>query len=439
MPDGETFDHSLVLPDRSTVKAWVVCVTASLFFFFEFVQMMMFNAINPSLMREFHITATSVGMISSAYFLANIIFMFPAGILLDRFSTRKIIIVAMFLCVGGTLVFSLSTNIYMAAFARFLTGVGGSFPFLCCLRLCSRWFPARRWALVTGVVVTVAFLGGAFGQAPMTILVEHFGWRDALRVDAFLGVLFIGLIYLNVQDCPENFRGIIFEKAKSVKFLPAIKTTLKNIQNWFYGLYTSMLNLSVMVLGAIYGSLYLVQVHGLSATDASFVTSMIFFGTMVGSPLIGYISDKMGLRKAPMILFAVLSIGLLIAIMYLPNLSIKELMVLFFLLGFLTSSQVISYPAISESNKHELSGSALGWASVLIMGAPALFQPLFGWMLDLGWNGKMINHVPQYSLTDFRTAFWVLPITGIVGLVMVLLAKETYARSTVKRQSNKAA
>jgi len=120
----------------------------------------------------------------------------------------------------------------------------------------------------------------------------------------------------------------------------------------------------------------------------------------------------------------------------LPHLSIHSLLWLFFLLGFLTSSQVISYPAIAESNEHDIAGSALGWASVLIMGAPALFQPFFGWLLDLHWSGAMVNHVPQYTLSDFRLAFWMLPITGLVALVMGLLAKETFARSMVKRQSN---
>jgi MFS family permease len=436
MQDNENLNPASTLPSRSTLKAWVVCLTASLFFFYEFVQMMMFNAINPSLMRAFHITAMHVGMISSSYFLANIIFMFPAGIMLDRFSTRKIILVAMVLCVAGTLLFSVSGDIYTASFARFLTGVGGSFPFLCCLRLCSRWFPARRWALVTGVVVTVAFAGGAAGQTPMTVLVQHFGWRDALRIDAFLGVFFIGLIYFKVEDCPKAFRAAVFAKAKAIKLWPTIKAAVANMQTWFYGLYTSMLNLSVMVLGAIYGSLYLVQVRHLSVTDASFVTSMIFFGTMLGSPLLGWLSDKIALRKAPMLFFAVLSVILLLLIMYLPHLSIHSLLWLFFLLGFLTSSQVISYPAIAESNEHDIAGSALGWASVLIMGAPALFQPFFGWLLDLHWSGAMVNHVPQYTLSDFRLAFWMLPITGLVALVMGLLAKETFARSMVKRQSN---
>ncbi len=435
-PAGVATMSTSFIPTRSTFKAWVVCLSASLFFFYEFVQMMMFNSITPNLMESFGVTATAVGKISAAYFVANIIFMFPAGILLDRFSTRRIIITAMLLCILGTVLFSFSTSIYFAMFCRFLTGIGGSFPFLCCLRLSSRWFPARRWALISGVMITVAFLGGAAGQAPMTFLTAHFGWRHALQLDALLGVLFTLLIMLNVFDYPANVRPTVQNK-KPIRVREAVLSAVKNPQNWFYGLYTSMLNLPVMLLGAIWGGLYLVQVFHLTKADASLVTSMIFFGTIVGSPLMGFVSDKIGRRKLPMLLGALFSLLIMLLIMYSVHWSFGALLVLFFLLGLITSSQVISYPAISESNPHDLSGSALGLASVLIMGAPAIFQPLFGWLMDWRWGGLIDKGVPQYSLTNFHHGLLILPIACVVGVVMVLLARETYCQVQQHLQRSK--
>ena len=428
MKTGEIADQAMnVMPAKTTMTSWIVCLTASLFFFYEFVQMMMFNAINPNLMQAFHITATDVGKISSVYFYANILFMFPAGILLDRFSTRKIILTAMILCVLGTVCFSLSTNIHMAMLCRFVTGIGGSFPFLCCLRLSSRWFPAKRWALVSGVMVTVAFLGGASGQAPMTYLVSFVGWRHALQMDALLGVLFTTLIFFYVYDYPAHYKEIA-STLKKVDVRAAIINALLNKQNWLYGLYTSMLNLPVMLLGAIWGGLYLVQVFGLSKEAASYVTMMIFFGTIVGSPILGWLSDRLTLRKLPMMICGFLSLFIVLFIMSSTYLSMTSLLILFFLLGFITSAQIISYPAISESNPHEMSGSALGLASVLIMGAPALFQPFFGWLMDLHWDHKMVDNIPFYSRADFHHAMMILPVAFIIGIITVMLARETHCR-----------
>ena len=73
-----------------TKLAWVVTLTASLFFFYEFIQMNLFNAINEQLREAFHLDAVQLGQLFSMYFYANFLCLFPAGNLLDRYSTTKI-------------------------------------------------------------------------------------------------------------------------------------------------------------------------------------------------------------------------------------------------------------------------------------------------------------------------------------------------------------
>ena len=47
---------------------WIVCFSAALFFFYEFIQMNMFNAISADLMRAFSLHATELGKLSAYYF-----------------------------------------------------------------------------------------------------------------------------------------------------------------------------------------------------------------------------------------------------------------------------------------------------------------------------------------------------------------------------------
>lgn len=420
-----------VLKKDYTMQAWLVCLVAPLFCFYEFIQLMMFNAIDPYLMRDFHVNATGLGGISAAYLFANLLFMFPAGIILDRFSTRKLIISAMTICICGTFLFSLSTSVHMAMLGRFLTGIGGAFPLLSCLRLASRWFPAKRLALVTGVMVTIMMLGGVCGQTPMTFLVELMGWRNALRIDALLGVVFIGLMYTVIQDFPPH--GVLVQDGKKAvsswaDVSKTIISVLKNRPTWLFGIYTCLLNLPIMLLGAVWGSLFLTQTHHFTALQSSYVTSMIFFGTIVGSPIVGFVSDALKKRKLPMIVFGVLSLGVVLTIMYLPHASLTEMIILFFLLGLMTSAQVITYPAIAESNPSQQAGAALGLASVLIVGSIAFFQPLFGWLMDFKWKGQIIDGVAQYSVNDYHAGFLIFPIAFVVGVVAVCCAKETYKK-----------
>ncbi|MAZ77948.1 MAG: MFS transporter [Legionellaceae bacterium] len=423
-------NHEVNRSTKIDWRAWAVCLTASLFCFYEFVQMMMFNAIDPDLMRAFSVNATQLGQISSAYLIANLLFMFPAGVILDRVPTKRLILIAMSLCVCGTVIFSFSHSMYEAMFGRFLTGIGGAFPFLSCLRLASRWFSAKQMGMITGAIVTIMMLGGVAGQTPMTYLNHLFGWRVALRLDALLGVCFIGLIFWIVRDYPDNYPKHLIKPAQfnRADVLKSLQLVLSNKLNWLFGVYTCLLNLPVMLLGAVWGGLFLRQVHQFTSLQASYVTTMIFFGTLIGSPVVGWLSDSVGRRKVPMIVGAILSIVVVAVIMYWPGNDLALMMALFFLLGFVSSTQIISYPAIAESNAHDQAGAALGLASVLIMGGAGFFQPLFGWLMDLDWSGKIIDGVAHYSMHNYLSGFMIFPIAFMIGLVMVLLAKETYRK-----------
>ena len=413
---------------------WFVCFSAALFFFYEFIQMNMFNAISSDLMRDFGIRAGNLGYLSATYLLGDVLFLLPAGMLLDRLSVRKVIISAMLLCISGTYFFSITNSIFLAGICHFAAGIGNAFSFLSCIMLASRWFPPRRMALVTGLIVTFAMAGGVAAQAPLTFLAEAVGWRQALVYIAILGVVILGLILLVVRDYPPNKQYLREEKQKNLQalgFFNSLKLAFSNLQNWLCGVYTSLLNLPIMLLGALWGSMHLVEVHHLSHQSASYVTSMIFVGTIVGAPVIGWLSDRLCLRRMPMIIFGVFSLTVILPIIYIPNLSFITLIILYFLLGFMTSAQVISYPTIAESNPKVVTGTAMGLASLLIMGGGAVSQPLFGYILDLG-GSKIVNGLPWYSATDFNRALLIIPIAFVIALLAAWKIRETHCLPIVE-------
>lgn len=415
-----------------TKLAWVVILTASLFFFYEFIQLNLFNAISVELMEEFRLDAAQLGKLSSMYFYANAIFLFPAGLLLDRFSTKKLLLVASVLCTIGTFLFGTATSYAIAALGRFIVGTGAAFCFLSCIRIASRWFPPSKMAFVTGIVVTVAMLGGMVAQTPFALLSHLIGWRHAVLVDAFLGVLIIIAIGGVVQDRPPGTQ----EKASSDKatlktlgFWRSIKLVLANPYNWLGGIYTSLLNLPVFLLGALWGINYLEQVQHISAVQASYATTAFFLGVIFGSPAFGWFSDYIGRRVLPMIIGAIASLIVILILMFVPNLSFTAIIILFFLIGFVTSSQVLSYPTIAELNPIALTGTAVSVDSVLIMTSGAIFQPFFGWVMSLSWNHTMLNNAPVYSPHDFFNAMLILPVAFVVGLIVAFMIKETYCKS----------
>lgn len=424
-----------VLQKKSEInssRAWLICLVMSLFFFYEFVQMNIFDSIAQDVLVDFSLTATTVGYLASMYFYGNCLMIIPAGMLLDRFSTKKIALTAMCVSTIATIIFSQTHYLLLAHVCRFFAGMGASFCFLSNIRLASRWFSANHLAFITGIIVTMAMLGGMVAQTPMAILAEHIGWRYAMLTNGLLGIGIIILIVLVVRDQPAKEDGHVEEEHKHLKkygVLHSLSFVARSRNNWFGGLYTTLMNLPIFFLGALWGMTYLEQVHNLSRAQASYVISMLFVGVVFGSPAFGWLSDKILSRRKPMLLGAVTSLIVVLIMMYVPSLSVMALLILFFLLGFLTSSQIISYPAIAELNPVELTASAISIVSSVIMFSGIVIQPLTGWLIGLHWDHQMVDGKPLYLKSDFMSAMLIMPISFVISFFIALGVKETGCKS----------
>lgn len=409
-------------------KAWLVCLSAGLFFLYEFFQLNLFDVINQPLRDEFHLNATQLSWMSSTYLWANLLFLLPAGVILDRYSVRKVILAAMLICFVGTVGFALTSSFILAALFHSMAGISNAFCFLSCIVLVSRWFPPNRQALVVGTVVTMAFIGGMMAHTPLAQLNDWLGWRKALMVDAGIGAFIIVWIYCVVQDYPKGAVRPVAPQQAPV--LPSFIKALSNAQNWFAGLYTSLLNLPIMVLCALWGATYLQVVYQLSEIESTSIVSLILLGSIVGCPIAGWLSDNQRRRKPMMFLGAFATLVCLTPLFLQLPLSNLALSVLFFCLGLFTSTQVISYPLIAESNPSEQTGAATGCASLIIMGGGGVGQILFGYL--------MAQHMPagalDYSKSDFQFAMWMFPVAATVALVAVCLLKETYCKRLEKKE-----
>jgi len=284
-----------------------------------------------------------------------------------------------------------------------------------------------------GLMITMGMLGGVVAQLPFSLLAQHFEWRGALFIDGLIGLGVFALIFAFVRDVPKGESENKQEAA--LPFWSGIKRSVLNIHNLCCGLYTGFLNLPIMIMSAVWDTLFLTQIHHLSLVKSSFIVSMICMGTIVGSPMFGWFSDRVNRRIAPMIFGAVSSIGVMLMIIMIPAPSEAMLIALFFLLGFVTSSQVLGYPAITENNPPELTGTSMGVAALIIMGMPAIIQPLSGKLLDWRWDGTMVDGLPIYAITDFMTAFSIFPIGFFLALITLVKVKPRVVRKTLVTDS----
>lgn len=291
------------------------------------------------------------------------------------------------------------------------------------MRLVSEWFSTKRKAVMMGLVVTIGFCGGIVAQSPFTWLMHMtHGWRNAMLVNAAFGLLIGLLIFIFVKNPPGNVQNNGISIQRNV--LKSLRSSITK-QNWLCGIYTGLIGTPTSVLGDLWGNLYLTQVKRYSALVAGSLSSLIFFGLVVGSTVNGWLSDSLGRRKPPLFIGALGVIISSLIVIYLP-VPTYILAFLLFMLGIFCGFQVVCYPLVVESNPMEIESTSIAFISIVINIIGASSQILLGWLIDLQWNGERVNGIPIYSAETFKHSLLLLPIEFLLCFIIVFFIRETF-------------
>jgi MFS family permease len=263
--------------------------------------------------------------------------------------------------------------------------------------------------------------GGVFGQAPMRLVVEATDWRTATLLLGAGGIALAILAWTTVRD---KWRG----GGGMANAASGFGRVAKHPQTWLIAIVGLGTSAPLLAFASLWSVPFLETAYGLQTTAAAGLTSLIFIGWAVGAPLIGWLSDRIGLRKLPLLIGLVGETLAMAAIIYIPNLPLPILGLLSFLFGFLGAVQVICFALAKENHPLALSGTAIGIVNTMVTGAGAFFQPLVGLLLDLSWSGATVAGARVYGGGEYRLAFVSLLACALLSFLCLLAVRETYCR-----------
>lgn len=134
--------------------------------------------VKDDLQKAFGIGAVQFAVIGSMYFYAYFIMQIPSGILADKIGPKKTVFIFSLIAAVGSIFFGLAPSLNIAYISRFFVGIGVSVVFVCLVKIQSRWFYSRNFALMIGFSELAANLGAIIAQTPLVIAVNNFGWRN---------------------------------------------------------------------------------------------------------------------------------------------------------------------------------------------------------------------------------------------------------------------
>ncbi len=412
-------------------RGWLIWSLSALAFGYAFFQRVTPGVMVSDLMRDFAIGGGMLGVLSALYFYPYFLLQVPLGALLDRLGARLLLSVAVFLAGLGSFLFGAAETLPVAYAGRILIGIGSAVGFLGSMSLAARWFPPQRFAFLTGLAMFLAMLSGILGQGPLAVFVETYGWRTSQWGLGIFGTALALLIFMFVRDAPTENAPTETEQSepKQVQAWSEVWRGLRRAASlwntWKIALVAGAMSGPMLVLGGLWGVPYFMQAYDLERPQAAYLVSLLLFGWALGAPASGWLSDRLHKRKALLVGGLVVLTCSLGGVAFIPEPPLAVSTGLFIIGGFSGAAMVPSFALVRETSDASIAGSVSGIVNAMTVASGALLQPLVGFVLDFIWDGTMLDGSRIYKPEDFQTAFIILFLTALGGLVISLTLPES--------------
>lgn len=348
----------------------------------------------PPLLQQFQaifdVNAATAGLLMSMVVIPGIILALPAGIIINKYSFRKIGFLSATTIGIGSLIMALSLSFPMALLGRFIIGLGGGLLGVGTPAIVPQWFEHQEMGRAMSVFAIGMPAGtvAAFFSAP--ILSQSFGWQSLFYVGALVSIISAIFFWVTVRDGPL--------KGDSTAKVSDVWQTLTNREVWKASLVWMFFNMAAIGFLTWAPDLF-VAFKGLTPLNASVFSSLIMVSIFFFIPIIGYVSDRSGMRK-PLIIASLALMALILYVMtYLNGTSLAVSVII---LGSAASSVPPLIMAITaQTLPPKLASMSFSTVALWQNIGIALIAPIVGYILGI--------------TNSFSATFLVLSIFAVFG------------------------
>jgi len=401
---------------------WLIFSVLALQFIFVYFHRVSFAVVAPELVQAFHISGTALGVLTAGYFYTYACMQLPVGLLVDSWGPRKTVSAFTLIAGVGAILFGLSPGFGMATFARIIVGLGVSTVFVSSMKIFTYWFHGREYARVSGLFLSIGGLGWLMAAAPLAVLSKWFGWRTVFMAIGAITLLLTIITWSIIKDKPEGGPCVRPGESGAKKGRLTIAKSIRQVlgERYFWPLAIWSFTNGGILFGffGLWAGPYLMETHGLSKAAAGNILSMVGLAMIFGSPVLGYITDRV-VKSRKMILLCssvVHSLCWVVLLLYHRAMPYPSLYVLFFIMGLTSCAiPVVLLTATRELFPGEIAGTGQGIMNLFPFVGSMVFQPMLGFILD-----KTRTAEGHYV---YENAMWFLLIACVVGIASLLFMK----------------
>src|SRR5512139_1128349 len=274
---------------RTAAIAWLI---TAVYYFYQYTLRSAPAVMMPQLSDAFGLTAMGVASMVGLFYWGYSPFSLVAGAAMDRLGPRKVVPVGAAAVGVGALLFA-SGDADLASLGRVLQGAGGVFALIGAVYVATKSFPASMAATLIGATQMFGMAGGSAGQFVVgPVIAAGVPWSRFWLVMGAAGLVIGVLLYLLLPTEKAVHHGSWLREAAF-----AMGTVFRNPQSILCGIIAGLLFIPTTIFDMIWGVRYLQEAHGYEYASAVIRSATVPMGWIVGCPLLGFLSDRLGRRK----------------------------------------------------------------------------------------------------------------------------------------------
>ena len=402
----------------AAIGAWLL---VAVYYFYQYALRSAPSVMMPELTNAFGVNALGVSAIVGMFYYGYSPFSLVAGTSMDRFGAKRVIPIGAAVVGIGALLFS-TGNAAFANIGRFLQGAGGAFALIGAVYLITKNFPASVAASLIGATQMFGMAGGSAGQFLVGPIIKNgVSWDRFWIYAGCLGLIISAVLLILLPK--ETPKASTSGSGAFATLLRSLGKVFRNPQSLLCGFISGLLFIPTTILGMTWGVRFLQEARGREYEAAVTLAAAVPLGWMIGCPLLGFISDRLGRRK-PVIFGGTIMLLAIVAWVLFGNPEILRGHTIGILMGIASGAAMLPYTVIKEANPPELGGTATGVVNFLNFTFSALLGPVFGARLV-----EMPKGDTSLALAHYQAGFRPLLYGIVVALILTFFLKETGSAS----------